>query len=399
MVRRVIDRCRAEPHRDPRPALINLFTYTAMMMLFIEVQVVVKQQGAANGWSLQLTQFLIGFATTSYHLFFFLCGLFFGRLGDFVRRRFIVFGGCVTASLGVLIIGLIPQSYIAVVIGRALTGLGMGMLPGALFASTVERKASVGLLTALGSLGWTVGSFLAPGLGARPLTFFIAAGLAALPAFLGFSFREFPSRPKTRFISLEAIRRHWPIYLGFFLRHAGAMSIWVTFTLFLKQRGADIPVIPGWRFLSLIGLIYALNPFCQFFFMLVIERIKPKIALPVGYLASAAVFFGYAVVPNPWLFIPLQIVLAFTWAALYLGSLIYLNRRCAEERSTVSGAFNAIVGLCGITGSLLGGVLSGLFYELSMIVAGVMSIAGLLVVVLGEKNIFSPRLRVIGERS
>jgi DHA1 family quinolone resistance protein-like MFS transporter len=270
----------------------------------------------------------------------------------------------------------------------------MGMLPGALIASTVERKASVGILTALGSLGWTVGSFLGPGLGARPLTFFIAAGIAVLPAFLGFSFRELPVRPKTRFISLSAIKRHWPIYLGFFLRHAGAMSIWVTFTLFLKQRGADIPVIPGWGFLSLIGLIYALNPFCQFFFMLMIEKIKPRIALPIGYVGSAVVFFGYALAPNPWLFIPLQIVLAFTWAALYLGSLIYLNRRCAEERSTVSGAFNAIVGLCGITGSLLGGVLSAVFYELSMIVAGVMSIAGLLVVVIGEKNIFSSRTAV-----
>jgi MFS family permease len=383
VLRKWLDSWRRDPSRDPRPAIVNFFVYTAAMILFIQVQVVAKQQTDSN--------FLVGLATAAYHLPYFLFGVFFGRLGDFIRRRVIVFAGCITAALGSLLIGLFMESYPALMIGRALTGIGMGMLPGALFASTVERKASVGILAALGSLGWTLGSFLAPGLGSRPLTFFIAAGMALLPAFLGPSFRELPQRPKTKFFSFAVIARYWPIFTGFFLRHTGALSIWVTFTLFLNQRGVYGPLIPGIAIIDLMGLIYALNPLGQVFFMLFIERLKPKITLPLGYILSIVVFLGYIVIPNPWLFIPLQIILAFSWAAVYLGSLIYLCRSCAEERSTISGTFNAVMGLCGICGSLLGGALSTVSYELSMIVAAGLAFAGLAVVFFGERRLFRPQ--------
>jgi len=402
-----IDNWRNNPGKDPRPPMINLFTYTAMMALFIQVQVVVKRQTDNN--------FLVGLATTSFHLLYFISGLVFGRLGDFTKRRFIIFSGCLIAAFGALIMGLV-DSYTIVIAGRALTGLGMGMLPGALFASTFERKGSVGLLTALGSLGWAIGSFGAAWLGAKPLTFFLAASFLALPSLLGFSFRERPKRPETAFLSLGVLKRHWAIFLGFFLRHAGAMSIWVTFTLFLKDMGADRTFIPGVDFFNLIGLIYAINPLAQVFFMLVIEKVKPRISLAGGYILSAVVFFGYVAVAwlckagflkVPYLLIPLQVMLAFTWAALYLGSLIYLNRRCSEERSTISGAFNAVTGLCGITGSLIGGLLSSinwstvlagkivvLNYEISMFTAGILSLVGLVVVFFGERKIFASRDRI-----
>ena len=386
MLRKWLDSWREHPNRDPRPAIVNFFTYTAMMILYIQVQVVAKHQTESN--------FLVGVATVAYHLPYFLFGVFFGRLGDFMRRRMIIFAGCVTAMAGCLLIGLFIESYPVLVIGRVLTGIGMGMLPGALFASTVERKASVGILAALGSLGWALGSFLAPGLGARPLTFFVAAGMALLPAFLGPSFREIPQRPKTRFISLAVIARHWPIFAGFFLRHTGALSIWVTFTLFLQKRGVYGPLIPGIAIIDLMGLIYALNPLGQVFFMLLVERLRPRITILLGYILSIVVFLGYIVVPNPWLFIPLQIVLAFSWSALYLGSLIYLCRSCTEERSTVSGTFNAVIGLCGIVGSLLGGALSTVSYELSMIVAASLAFVGLVVVFFGERRLFTPGITI-----
>jgi len=350
-----------------------------MMMLFIEVQTVVKAQTNDN--------FLVGLTTTAYHLPFFLFGLLFGRLGDFIRRRMIIFTGCLVAGAGALMMGLFIKSYPAVLVGRELSGLGMGMLPGALFASTVERRASVGTFAAMGALGWTLGSFLGPGLGPRPLTFFVAAAMAALPAVLGFSFRRLPVRPRTRFLSLRAVRKHWPVFLGVFLRHTGAMSIWVTFTLFLKERGAYGALIPGVKILDMTGLIYAINPLAQFFFMLIIHRLKPRVVLPLGYILSIIVFLGYIAAPSPWFFLPLQVLLGFSWAALYLGSLVYLTRR-SEERSTVSGTFNALFGLCGITGSLLGGRLSSISYELAMLVAAGMAFVGLVVVVCGERDLF-----------
>ncbi|GEM_PF-698977 len=402
MIKRWVETWRQNPAKDPRGSIINLFTYTAMMALFIQIQVVVKKQTDNN--------FLVGLVTASFHLMYFLSGLFFGRLGDFIKRRMIIVSGCLIAATGAVIMGLV-NSFPAILAARALTGLGVGMLPGALFASTIERKGSVGLLSALGSLGWAIGSFGAAWLGPRPVTFFVAAGFLALPSLLGLSFREAPQRPKSKFFSLAILKKHWSIFLGFFLRHAGAMSIWVTFTLFLKEIGADKPVIPGLAFFSLIGLIYAINPLSQFFFMLIIGKIKPKISLPLGYIFSSVVFFGYvvvailaktAIIANPYLIIPLQIILAFTWATLYLGSLLYLNKHSSEERSTLSGAFSAVMGLCGIAGSLLGGLLSSLSwkltiagqhitlsYEISMLAGGLSALLGLGVMLLGTRGSFS----------
>lgn len=384
---------RVDPSRDPRPTIINLFTYTAAMMLFIQVQVVVKGQTNDN--------FLVSLATTAYHLPYFVFGLFFGRLGDFIRRRTIVLLACLVASLGALLMGFFIDSYAAMVVGRALTGIGMGMLPGALYASTFERGASVGIFTALGSLGWAIGSFLAPALGSRPLTFFIAAAAFALPAILAPSFRELPPRPRSGFFSFKVIERHWPVFLGYFLRHAGAMAVWVTFTLYLKERGISGPVITGVEFLDWIGLIYALNPIAQVSFMLIMDRINPRLSLPLGYIATALLFTSYVLFPNPWVILPMQIILAFSWSAVYLGSLLYLNKSCHEERSTVSGTFNAVTGLCGIAGSLLGGLLSSLkwnlvlagktvtlTYEISMLVAAAMAVVGLAVLLLGERKLY-----------
>ena len=188
------------------------------------------------------------------------------------------------------------------------------------------------------------------------------------------------------------------------------MSIWATFTLFLTDIGADRTIIPGVKILNLIGIIYAINPLAQFFFMLVIDKVKPRISLSLGYVFSSVVFLGYVavavlgktgIIANPYLMIPLQLLLAFTCAALYLGSLLYLNTGCSEVRCTVSSPLNAVTGLCGIARSLLGGLLSSitwnvtiggkpvvLSYEISILVAAGMALLGFLVVLIGEKNLF-----------
>lgn len=98
----------------------------------------------------------------------------------------------------------------------------------------------------------------------------------------------------------------------------------------------------------------------------------------------------------------IQIALALSWSTLYLGSLLYLMNSCSEERSTTSGAFNAVSGLCGIAGALLGGWLATLHlnfkfakhafswnYELSMVAAVILTVVGFLFVLLGERRLFA----------
>lgn len=378
----------ANPSRDPRPAIINLLTSTGMMVLFIEVQVLVKNETGSN--------FQVGLVSSSYYLFSFLAGIVFGRLGDFVRRRAIIFAGCMIGGAGALTIALAPWDYSLVFLGRALTGVGMGMLPGALYATAHERKGSIGILTALGSLGWTIGSGIAALSASGPAGFFLTTATFILPALFASSFREKPERPRTKFLEFKVIERHWPIFLGFFLRHAGAMAIWVTFTLFLKSAGYSP---------FQIGLFYAVNSFGQVIFMLFMDRIKPRLTIPLGYLFSVFVFAAYVFVApykSLWLMIIIQIALAFSWSTLYLGSLLYLMNSCSEERSTTSGAFNAVSGLCGIAGALLGGWLATLHlnfklakhafswnYELSMVAAVILTIVGFLFALLGERRLFA----------
>jgi DHA1 family tetracycline resistance protein-like MFS transporter len=99
--------------------------------------------------------------------------------------------------------------------------------------------------------------------------------------------------------------------------------------------------------------------------MLWIDRYRSSRLIILGLIASALTFFGYAVSPNWQVILGLQILLGFSWANLYLGSIKHLLENNLEQ-ATATGMLSSIIGLSGIAGPLIGGLLS--FFGLRVLI-------------------------------
>jgi len=138
------------------------------------------------------------------------------------------------------------------------------------------------------------------------------------------------------------------VYLPFLIRHSAAQAIWAIFPIYLIGLGAS----KLW-----IGIIYGVNPLTQFIFMLLLDRFESSRLIALGLIASAVTFFGYAISPNWQVILFFQILLGFSWANLYLGSIKHLLKNNVE-RATATGVLSSVIGLAGIFGPLIGGAIS-----------------------------------------
>lgn len=229
---------------------------------------------------------------------------------------------------------------------RGLTGVAGGMVPGSLAA--LAWGTSIGLFTGLGSLGMMVASILDAFIKSDHMIFLTAALFSIVGFFLVFRVRENCQRiPVPRF-PVRIMLRNLNVYLPFFIRHTAAQAIWAVYPLYLYELGAT-------RFQ--IGMIYALNPLAQFFFMIALDRQKSLRLMKMGVFASAAAFFGFALASNLWVILAFQVVLGYSWANLYMGSVKYLLENNIEQ-ATANGILNSLIGLSGIIGPLAGGVVA-----------------------------------------
>ena len=229
---------------------------------------------------------------------------------------------------------------------RGLAGVTGGMVPGSLAA--LAWGTSIGLFTGLGSLGMMVANILDAVLASDWLIFLTAALFSVIGFFLTFSVRENSQRiPVPRF-PVKVILRNLNVYLPFLIRHSAAQAIWAVYPLYLFSLGAS-------KFQ--IGMIYALNPLAQFLFMISLDRQKRLNLMKMGVLASAAAFLGVALASNLWVILAFQVVLGYSWANLYMGSVKYLLENNVEQ-ATANGILNSMIGLAGIIGPLAGGVVA-----------------------------------------
>lgn len=289
--------------------------------------------------------FLISLVLAVYNGTFFVSSIVFGRWGDMRgRRRVVGFGFLVSAALygGHLLIRDTGSLFLV----RGLAGVAGGMIPGSLTA--LAWGTSIGLFTGLGSLGMMVANVLAALLGSDRLIFLAAAVLSAAGVVLVLPVRENSKRiPVPRF-PVKLILRNLNVYLPFLIRHSAAQAIWAVYPLYLFQLGAT-------KFQ--IGMIYALNPLAQFAFMLLLDRQKSVKLMKAGIFASAAAFLGFALATNLWVILAFQVVLGYSWANLYMGSVKYLLENNTEQ-ATAGGILNSMIGLSGIIGPLVGGVVA-----------------------------------------
>ncbi|MCS7258676.1 MAG: MFS transporter [candidate division WOR-3 bacterium] len=301
----------------------------------------------------------IGLVISTYHAMIFLSGIIFGRLADLKGRKpFILLGLGLSslAFLGHLLINNLSSLFLV----RALAGFCLGMFPSALITYAYEKRNNLGVFSSLGSLGWGIGSVIAGLIGIyRRLYLFSALGFLLAFLIALFFLPASSVRLTQRFWDIKVLKKNWRVYLTFLLRHVGAFGIWAIFPLYLAALGAN----KFW-----IGIIYSINSFGQFLFMPLLDRFTSKRLITYGLVFSSLTFLIFAICRNHWQILPFQVMLAFSWSALYLGTLKYLMEN-NEEKATAVGIFNSLMSLSGIIGPVLGGIVGSLGYRMVMVFA------------------------------
>lgn len=287
--------------------------------------------------------FLISLVLVLYNGTLFFSSFFFGRLGDMYGRKEIVRWGFLISGI-VLFLHNFISNLQTVFLFRALAGLSIAMIPGAMVA--LAQGSSLGWFSGFGSLGYTVGNFLPGVLKHNFLIFTTASGFCLLGFLLSFFIRERSERISVPLFPYHIIKKNLGVYLPFFIRHSAAQAIWAIFPIYLAELGAD-------KFH--IGLLYALNPLSQFIFMILLEKQDSERLMRTGLICSGVTFLGYGITPDWRWLIFFQTLLGLSWATLYLGAIKYLLRNNLEQ-ATASGFLSSIIGLSGIIGPLFGGI-------------------------------------------
>lgn len=339
---------------------------TASSLLFIPIYA--RELGAEN--------FEIGLIGALYGLALFISSYIFGRLSDIHgRKKFLILG--LVASAISFPLQALSQDPFQLLLARVLVGFSLGAFPAALIAYIYDADKKIGKFTAFGSLGWAVGNFIA-GIIAIYWKIFLLGSIFFTLAFL-FALRlEIPAASlSVPFFPVRVIKNSLWIYLSFLLRHSGAHMIWVIFPLYLASFG----ISKLW-----IGIIYFTNSFFQFLIMPRLDSFRGSNLVISGLLFSAITFFSFTLASNQFQFLLTQVLLAFSWSCLYIGSLKSVLEQNIE-RATASGLLKSTISLASILGPLGGGLLSQYFGYLSCIYGAiVLTLAGFFIFLLFNKN-------------
>ncbi|MDD4307800.1 MAG: MFS transporter, partial [Thermoplasmata archaeon] len=175
------------------------------------------------------------------------------------------------------------------------------------------------------------------------------------------------------FFPVHIIKKNIEIYAPVLVRHTGACAIWVMFPMFIR----DMDGAEGSLFLW-VGIMYAINSFSQFIFMRYLKY-KSSILIPWGMVASAVTFLLFVFCWDVWTLMATQVLLALSWALLYVGSVnfVMVNNK---ERATATGFLNSVFQIASILGALVGGWIVDITGNLltPMYLAAGMSFVGLI---------------------
>ncbi len=348
--------------------LIQFLSNAAMMAISMFIPNLASDLGADNSQ--------IGILTGVFAIAMFSSSYIFGRASDLYGRRFFVRLGLGASAVTFFLQVLTDPNFVAplwsnlqlLALSLGLAGFSFGIFPAALTVYVYESTGPMGKFSSFGSLGWAVGTFVA-GLIQIYWGVFIWCSLCLLLAFIisltlentEISHLQVPLFPR------QLIKKNWRVYLPFSLRHIGANFIWVIYPLFIISVGGD----KFW-----IGVIYTVNSISQFIVMQFLDRFEGKKLMAAGLILSALTFFAFSFAQHFSQLIPMQIMLAFSWSCLYVGSLIYLMKTNVEK-ATATGLLGSTTNLSKVFGSLLGGVMSQFFgFRATMYAATGLTILG-----------------------
>ena len=316
---------------------------------------------------------LIGVVVTAYQTALFIASVLIGRAADIRGRRRFLRIGFALATLGIAL-QVVAYSPLALLIVRVLLGVAAGMVSSVLVAYFMyETHGKVGVFSSLGALGWGFGSIVAGIIGDATIIFSYSAVLMLVAAIAVFTLPK--TEEKKHVVPLfprRVFKENSAVYLSVLVRHIGANFIWVTYPIFLMDvLGADY----FW-----VGVIYGVNAFSQFVVMQRIDEYDSTKLVRIGLSLSVVTFLLYSVTQDFYQIIPLQIILAGSWGALYVGSLKYVTER-SPEKATSMGWLQGMISIAGILGPLMGGYLDiALGYRYTILTAMFLSLAGLFIV-------------------
>ena len=320
---------------------IQVLSYTAIMMSITYVPKIAQNLGA--NW------FEIALVVGAYNISYFFSSIIFGRLADLHGRRKFIISGLFFATLA-FFIQFFYFNYYSLLIFRIIAGFTVGMFPAAVVSISHDFGFKMGKLSSWGALGWAVGSYLA-GIIAMILSLrysFLISSFFFLFAFL-ISLRVKESKVRVKKVPLfpvNVFKRNAPLYIAYFLRHTAATMIWTFWVLFIEKIGGDY----FWQAATM-----GINSTTQFFVMYFYTDMgKAKSLILYGLIFSSLTFLSYAFVPNVWLIIPVQILLALSWSFLYVGSLKFLTEK-NPEKATATGLLNSMIGISAAVGPFIGG--------------------------------------------
>lgn len=305
---------------------------------------------------------IIGFA---YGIAVFLASYLMGRVADFKSRKLVVTTGLGMATLFFLL-QYFSRNELSLVAVRFLAGFSMGTILPALIAYSYEAGNRLGNLSSYGSLGWAFGSILAGVVvslfreAPNPygVAFISSSTLFFIAFLLSFKLDESNFTPvSVPLFPRELIRKNLNVYLANFLRHLGANAIWIIFPLYLVELGAT----PSW-----IGFLYLANTLAQYFIMRRLDCTNAGTLISSGLVLSMVVFYLYSLATSYLQILPIQLLLASSYALVYVGSLRYIVER-ATEKATSVGILNSSISLAIALGPVIGGVIAENFgYKATM---------------------------------
>jgi MFS family permease len=326
---------------------IQMLTNAGTFASSLFVPILLRRQMGASDFTVGLIVSLFGAAA-------FLSQYVFGRAADNRGKRLFLLAGLVLSGVAVPLQAL-ASDPMQMAVARFMVGFAGGIFPPALLAYTYISRQQMGKSVSFGSLGWGVGTFFA-GVLAAYWQVFLASGIMfflsflialGLPSLKDETLHNVPLFPKA------IIKKNLPIYSALLIRHTGASAIWATLPIYISLMGASN---------FDIGIIYAFNALTQFAVMYNLDRMDSGKAFMAGLVLSAVTFVAYGLVEsthNFWYFIVPQVMIAFSWSFMYVGALKFVAERNVEV-ATSTGHIGAVIALAGISGPLIGGLVSGL---------------------------------------
>lgn len=361
-----------------KPNVIVMLSNLAVSASWLFIPNLAEELGASNAQ--------IGVIGAAYGFAVFASSYLFGRASDVYGRRFFIHLGLGVSALTFFLQVLTDPWFVApfwadpwlLALARGLAGFSVGMFPAALTAYVYESKDPLGRFTSFGSLGWAIGNFAA-GLIAMYWGAFVLSSACLLMAFLVSFTMPRVTGPRLRvpFFPWRLVKRNWPVYLSYFLRHIGANGIWIIYPLYIVSLGGN----KFW-----VGLIYTVNTASQFFVMRYVDRFRGKSLVSAGLVLSSITFLLFTLAQDFCQLIPVQVLLGCSWSCLYVGSLLHLMRRNVEK-ATCTGMLNSVISLAAVFGTLLGGIVSELLdFRATMYVAAALAVTGFILFRIGVKD-------------